>query len=194
MSKALKLTAALAGCLVALTACGASSGGSTTSSSNPTASASSPYGPAPTIDPLGPTDPVLTVTGGSTGTTAFTMAQLTALGTSHLTIAEPFSKDTETFTVVPMAAIFTKAGVATAACVNTIALNDYRFRTEANAFTGSGGVIATELNGAPIPYDRGGPIRILFPDGTPLATNLDAWNWSLTRMEVAPVSPCTNPT
>ena len=36
-----------------------------------------------------------------------------------------------------------------------------------------------ELNGKPIPYDQGGPVRIIFADDAPGASNLDAWNWSL---------------
>jgi len=40
-------------------------------------------------------------------------------------------------------------------------------------------LIATARDGAPIPYDQGGPIRIVFPDGNPLSSVLDAWNWIL---------------
>ena len=45
-------------------------------------------------------------------------------------------------------------------------------------------LIATRRDGAPIPYDQGGPIRIVFPDGTPLSSVLDAWNWSLASISV----------
>ncbi len=50
-------------------------------------------------------------------------------------------------------------------------------------------LIATKRDGAPIPYDQGGPIRIVFPDGTPLSSNLDAWNWSLASITMTPGRP-----
>ena len=39
-------------------------------------------------------------------------------------------------------------------------------------------------NGQPISMDRGGPIRIIFPDGTILSKVLDAWNWSISEIVV----------
>jgi hypothetical protein len=45
-------------------------------------------------------------------------------------------------------------------------------------------LIATRRDNAPIPYDQGGPIRIVFPDGAPLSSVLDAWNWSLATIDV----------
>lgn len=45
-------------------------------------------------------------------------------------------------------------------------------------------IIATQRDNVPIPYDQGGPTRIVFPDGTPLSSVLDAWNWSLAIINV----------
>ena len=52
-------------------------------------------------------------------------------------------------------------------------------------------LIATLRDNAPIPYDQGGPIRIVFPDRTPLSSVLDAWNWSLTSITVK--NPSSSP-
>ena len=49
---------------------------------------------------------------------------------------------------------------------------------------GSNALIATTRDNGPIPYDQGGPIRIVFPDGTPLSSVLDAWTWSLATINV----------
>ena len=53
----------------------------------------------------------------------------------------------------------------------------------AGAFTDSAGMLAIAQSGGPVPYDQGGPIRIVFPDGTALSSVLDAWNWSLSGIK-----------
>lgn len=178
--------------ILLLSACGsASTPASTAGAASPSASSTNPYGDPPKVDPPGPNDAVLTVAGGSAGPTSWTMKQLESLGERTLTIDEPFAKERETFSVVPLSTVLAKAGIASGACINTIALNDYRYRNDAGQFLGSQAAIATRLSGQPIAFDRGGPIRIVFPDGTAMGSNLDAWNWSLSRIEVMPVSPCS---
>jgi hypothetical protein len=144
---------------------------------------SNPYG-AGVVDPPGPTDTVLTVT-GPTGEKTFTMEQLAALGTKDVTINEPFVKRTIAFTGVPMESIFATVGIKGDVKVSTKALNDYEYnKTSAAEFVGSDGLIAIAQAGAPVDIDQGGPIRIIFPNGTPLAEQLAAWNWSLETMGV----------
>ena len=163
----------LAGCSAASTEAAPSS--PPAASASPTST--NPYGAAP-VDPPGPTEPILTVT-GPRGSTAYTLAELEALGTRTVTVNEPFVKTVRTFTGVPMQAVLDAAGIPATATVETVALNDYRYSTTAGAFTGSEAIIATEQDGGPVPYDQGGPVRIVFPDGSELSTVLDAWNWSL---------------
>lgn len=151
---------------------------STTSDASASPTSTNPYGTL-AIDPAGPNDPVLTVDGGSSGTLSLTLVQLEALGTTTVTIDEPFVKRRETFTGVPLATILAKAGIPGGAKINTHALNDYNYANLASAFTGSNAIIATQRDAERIPLDQGGPIRIVFPDGTPLSGVLDAWNWSL---------------
>jgi len=83
-----------------------------------------------------------------------------------------------TFKVVTAAAAL-QAGVPDTATIDTGALNDYHYASAVRSLVASQALIATKLNDAPIPYDQGGPIRIVFPDGTALSSVLDAWNWSL---------------
>jgi hypothetical protein len=125
------------------------------------------------------------VTGGSHGPTTLTLAQLEELGTTTITIDEPFVKQRLAFTGVPMAEVLAKAGIAAGARITTKALNDYEYADSAAAFTGSNALIATRRGDGPVPFDAGGPIRIVFPDGSPLSTKLDAWNWSLSSIRLA---------
>jgi DMSO/TMAO reductase YedYZ molybdopterin-dependent catalytic subunit len=46
------------------------------------------------------------------------------------------------------------------------------------------GYVAIKRNGVDIPYDQGGPIRLVFADNSVWAKNLDAWNWSLSSIAV----------
>lgn len=185
-SRTLRAAASVALCalVLGLAACSKSeSSTSTTVKAGKATTTTNPYG-AGVVDPPGPTDTVLTVTGPG-GTKTFTLDQLTALGTKDLTIYEPFVKRNIAFTGVPMAAIFGTVGISGDVKVDTKALNDYSYnKSTAADFTGSDGLIAVAQEGKPVPVDQGGPIRIIFPNGTPLAKNLDAWNWSLSEMSV----------
>lgn len=179
-----------AACLsvLSLTACGGNpstsgtsvSAGSTTAAASP--STTNPYG-VPSIDPPAPNEPIFDVKGGSTPL-SLTLDQLNALGNTSITIDEPFVKKRQTFSGVPLATILDRAGIPTTATIETVAINDYHYAGPAAPMVGSQALIATARDGAPIPYDQGGPIRIVFPDGTPLSSVLDAWNWSLASITV----------
>ncbi|MBJ7339234.1 molybdopterin-dependent oxidoreductase [Mycolicibacterium sp.] len=143
---------------------------------------SNPYG-ANSIDPPAPGEPILTVTGG-TAPLALTLDGLNALGNTTITVDEPFVKKRQTFSGVPLAAVLAKAGIPNGATIKTVALNDYQYSSAVGPMVDSQALIATTRDGGPIPYDQGGPTRMIFPDGTPLSSVLDAWNWSLTSISV----------
>jgi hypothetical protein len=128
------------------------------------------------------------VSGGSTPL-SLTLAQLDALGTVTVTVEEPFVKKRQTFSGVPLAAVLAKAGIPDTASINTTAINNYSYASAVAPMVQSQGLIATRRDGTPIPYDQGGPIRIVFPDGTPLSKVLDAWNWSLQSIAVTDRQP-----
>ncbi|WP_165774142.1 molybdopterin-dependent oxidoreductase [Mycolicibacterium sphagni] len=141
-----------------------------------------PYGIG-TIDPPPPGQPVLTVSGGNTPL-ALTLDQLNELGRTTVALDEPFVKRRETYSGVPLAVVLGKAGIPDSATVDTVGLDDYHYVSAAKPMIESRALIATQRDGTPIPYDQGGPIRIVFPDGTPLSSVLDAWNWSLAAIKV----------
>lgn len=147
------------------------------------AATSNPYGASTPIDPPGPNDVLLTVTNHSK-IVKFTLNSLRKLGTTQISIYEPFVKARQTFTVVSLAKIFKSANISPSATVITDALNEYIYTNTAKNFTNSNGQLAIARFAAPIPYDQGGPIRIIFPDKSVLGKNLNSWNWSLNLITV----------
>lgn len=180
------LVAFLAAATLLLAACGGGSGdnGTATDGGDATTTTKNPYGEAPPVDPPAPDEVVLTVTGPN-GSTGYTLAELREKSTTTITVNEPFVKQTEEFSGVPMRELLDTAGITGDAEVDTVALNDYTFSAPASTFTGSDAIIAVSQNGTDIAIDKGGPIRIVFPDGKPATTNLDAWTWSLGKLEAA---------
>lgn len=176
------LVLSLAAAALVVSGC-ASPAPSATTSPTPSATSTNPYGEA-AIDPLGADEPVLTVVGGAAGDVGMTMAQLEAMGTTTVTVFEPFVKKQQSFTGVRLSDVLDKAGIASTETIDTIALNDYEYAASVSSLEASDALLATQRDGEPIPYDQGGPVRLIFPDGSALAGNLDAWNWSLTRIEV----------
>ena len=161
--------------ILLLAGCNAASTKSSTST--PAPSATNPYGGGFTVAPPKATDVVLTVSGSSSH--AYTMGELTALSTKTIDIFEPFLKTRQSFAVVPMSTLLNKAGLTGDQKVETLALNVYAFVDTAAHFIDNNAYLAIGRNGADIPMDQGGPIRIIFEDSSPYAKNLDAWNWSL---------------
>lgn len=141
-----------------------------------------PYG-GPAVDPPAPDDVILTVKVHGSRTT-YSLNQLSALPVIDLQIFEPFVKQNSQFTGVAMSEIFKATGISGSDIANTIALNDYAYSNTAEKLIGSNAVLAYEQNGEAIAMDRGGPIRIIFPNGTLLSKVLDAWNWSISEIVV----------
>ena len=141
-----------------------------------------PYG-ASTVDPAGPNEVIFTVSKTGKKIT-YTSKQLSALKSSTISIYEPFLKKRQSFAVIPMKDFFAKVGISSNDKVSTNALNDYVYTNTAAQFISAGGFIAIKRNGAAIPYDQGGPLRIVFADKSKWAKNLDAWNWSLASISV----------
>lgn len=141
-----------------------------------------PYGSS-AVDPAGPNEIILTVNKGAKKQT-FTYAQLSALKKSFISIYEPFVKKRQRFTVISLKTLFASVGINGKDKVSTIALNDYIFNGSADKFLRASGYLAIERDKKPIPYDQGGPIRLIYPDSSSWAKYLDAWNWSLSKIVV----------
>jgi hypothetical protein len=146
------------------------------------AETTNPYGTS-TVDPAGPNEVILTVSKGGKKV-QFTSAKLNKLKTTTISIYEPFLKKRQTFTVVTMKSLFALVGISGSDKVATRALNDYVYTNTAAKFNAANAYIAIKRNGADIPYDQGGPIRLVFADNSTWAKNLDAWNWSLSSIVV----------
>ena len=141
-----------------------------------------PYGTS-TVDPAGPTEVIFTVSKGNREAD-FTVSRLLKMKSSTISIYEPFVKKRQTFTVVPIKNFFALAGISGSDKVVTAALNDYTYTNTAQKFIDAGAYIAIKRDGVAIPYDQGGPIRIVFSDKSKWAKYLDAWNWSLASISV----------
>jgi len=139
------------------------------------------YGGFP-IDPPAADEVVLTLVGART--VELTMGELDALAHRDVTFVEPFVQITQTFRVVPLAELLELAGIMPRETVDTIALNDYRYRDDVRTLLDAEALLAVARDVAPIPMDAGGPIRLVFDTTSSYHGFLDAWNWSLRRVEV----------
>jgi len=150
----------------------------------PTATAATksanPYG-ASAVDPAGPNEVILTVKAGGK-TTSYKMADLIALKPIAITINEPFVKKRQQFTVIPFSVILAKSGIKPNTKLDTVALNDYVYSNTAANFASAKAFLAIARAGVPIPYDQGGPIRLVYPDNSKWTKFLDPWNWSLSSI------------
>jgi hypothetical protein len=142
-----------------------------------TAATTNPYG-VPVVDPAGPNEVIFTIAKGGKKV-EFTEAKLTKVKSSVISIYEPFIKKRQSFTVIPLKTFFTMVGITGKDKVDTIALNDYIYTNTAAKFTAANAYLAIKRDGVQIPYDQGGPIRIVFSDKSSWAKTLEAWNWSL---------------
>ena len=135
------------------------------------------------VDPPLPNETILQVNIRGT-VTEYSLESLEKLPVTTVELLEPFIQTRSSFTGISLADLFSAVGIEDADSVSTIALNDFRYINTAKEFTASDGLLAYKQNGKSIPMDRGGPIRIVFPDGTPLMNVLDAWNWALSSITV----------
>ena len=141
-----------------------------------------PYGTG-NVDPAAPNEVILTITKGSRKV-EFAYPRLQKLKQSTISIYEPFLKKRQSFSVIPLKNLFTLAGISAKDLVRTTALNDYTFTESAKNFIAAEAYLAIKVNGQPIGYDQGGPIRLIFSDKSKWSKNLDAWNWSLVTISV----------
>lgn len=116
--------------------------------------------------------------------TGYSMKSLRALKSKTIKIYEPFVKKSQTFTVIPLSVFTQKSKISDNSVIKTIALNDYVYANTVKNFLGAQAFLAIALNGKPIPYDQGGPIRLIYPKNSVWVKNLDAWNWSLSSIAV----------
>jgi hypothetical protein len=122
--------------------------------------------------------------GNARGATALDLATLDRLPRVRVTVQEPFRKRDMTFEGVRLVDLLQIAGAPTSEArrVYLHALDDYHVSIPLTALAGSDAVLATEADGRAVPVEEGGPVRLVFPDGTKLGTNTDNWIWSVDWM------------
>ena len=153
-----------------------------TTSAPAVAATKNPYGTS-VVDPAAPNEIILTITKGK-NRVDFAYPRLLKMKSETLRIYEPFIKKNQTFTVIPLKSLFAFVGIGGKDKVVTRALNDYIYTDIASGFISNSAYLAIKVDGAPIGYDQGGPVRIIFPNSSKWASNLDAWNWSLASISV----------
>lgn len=141
-----------------------------------------PYGGAK-IAPPADSEIIFTVTNGSS-TKKYSIETLRKMKSSVIRVYEPFVKKQQSFRVIPMATFGSLSKISESSKLRTIALNDYVYTNTLKNFVSAKGYIAFERDGKPIPYDQGGPLRIIFPTDSKWSKFLDPWNWSLKSIVV----------
>ena len=118
----------------------------------------------------------------------WSLADLEAVDLVRLSVHEPFIDAPTVFEGPRLGELLVTAGVEpeAEATIEVAALDGYVHSLSVEDALGSDGLLATRERGAPIPIDAGGPIRLVFSDGSDLDAErrLDAWVWSIVRIEV----------
>ena len=110
-------------------------------------------------------------------------AALELLPQRELTLFEPFIDEERTFTGPLWWDVLRASGVEPGRDVDLVALDDYTASLPADPEVLARTVLALTDQGAPIPIDAGGPVRLVYPDGDALADNPNNWIWSIRRAE-----------
>lgn len=131
-------------------------------------------------------DPVLRFTGevGTREPLEVDLAGLDQLPQQTLTTYEPFLKTDVTFSGVAFADLLDAAG-ATGDSVLVHALDDYERTLGVDVLREPGVLLATREDGEEIPIAEGGPVRLVFPEGSEAGANPDLWVWSVDQLTVS---------
>jgi hypothetical protein len=144
--------------------------------------ATNPYGGS-AVTPPAPTEVIFTIKNG-VNFKKYSMNDLKKMKSRSITIFEPFVKKQQTFQVIKLSLFAQESKISAKARLSTVALNDYVYANTLSNFLKAQAYIAIGRNGKPIPYDEGGPIRIIYPADSLWVKNLDSWNWSLRSIVV----------
>jgi len=113
---------------------------------------------------------------------SLTISDLEAIDLMRSDLYEPFVEGDTDFEGPSFEAVADSLGWPRDGTVRMLALNDYAYEMPLADLVGSQAMIATREHGEEIPIERGGPARIVFPDGTRASSIEDAWVWSLERL------------
>lgn len=148
-----------------------------------------PSGPLPSAFDDGVPTPdgevVLTVTTGGQDHD-WDLATLELLEQHDLSIHEPFVEEDHTYTGPLWADVLRASGVdlSAAETAEMVALDDFVADIPVTPAALDDLLLARLEDGAPIPIEDGGPIRLVFPPGNPAGDNANNWIWSVRRATV----------
>lgn len=146
------------------------------------AGTTNPYG-GTDIDPLPASATIFTVTNGKKSIN-YSKNDLLAIKSTTISIFEPFIGKRQKFTVIPLDYFLAKSSMKSSKTIDTIALNDYIFSDKVRNFRKAKAYLAIQRFGKDIPYDQGGPLRIIYANSSSWVKKLEAWNWSLRTIKV----------
>lgn len=113
------------------------------------------------------------------------LAGIESLGTTTVTLHEPFVNAELEMTGVPVDQFLAAAGVDPDVDLVWTALDDYQVHFNRRAVAAEDALLATRIDGAPIEIADGGPIRVVFTDPAGLlGRDTNQWIWSLHLIEV----------
>ena len=108
-----------------------------------------------------------------------------SLGTTTVTLQEPFLNEELEVTGVAIDDLLAAAGVDLDATLVWTALDDYQVHFSRREIGAENALLATRINDMPIDVVDGGPIRIIFTEpGGELGRDTNQWIWSLYQIEV----------
>ena len=182
-TKSVALTSQLLAMALVVSFVAVSTGANASANLNPIkAETTNPYG-GTAVDPLPATATIFTVENAGK-VIKYSKNDLLAIKSSIITIFEPFVQKKQSFTVIPLDYFLGKSSIAAGKTIDTIALNDYIYSNKAANFSKAKAFIAFKRFGKDIPYNQGGPLRLIYSNTSSWAKNLDAWNWSLRSIKV----------
>lgn len=119
------------------------------------------------------------------GGLALDLATLERLGLVSFEVYEPFQKRRMGFQGIALAKVLDLARLDPAVPkLHMVALDDYTVDLTVADARREGVMLATRAgDGSPLRVEDGGPIRIVFLDGTPGGGDEGNWIWSLARLE-----------
>jgi len=121
----------------------------------------------------------------SAGALSFDMATIDRLPTIDVTLYEPFLKRRVTYRGVLLSDILSLAKMtAGAKSLHMTALDDFVMDINVDQLGANDLVVATREEGKLMPVAKGGPTRIVFPDGASVGKDTEKWIWSLKTVEV----------
>lgn len=131
-------------------------------------------------------EPVLTLTppGDAATPVALDVETVAAVGTSTVTLFEPWLERDVTFEGVWMSDLLAVAGAEGGTEVHLHAIDDYEVDFDAVDLAPGDAMLATHADGAPIDVADGGPLRLVFVRDDGPGANIDLWIWNVDAITV----------